>query len=148
MSDYDLNYDYDLEEPVPEIIVDKVSALQIFWSTFGINAYPSINVPEKARSDLLKKGVPYITYDIVLGLFDQLCYMTGQVHYNVSLTGIGPLVEKQQFIVDVLKRGGTTVPYRDGIMIVNLSSPAVQLMTEENDAIKKAIINIVVEFTD
>lgn len=131
-----------------DVIVDKVSALQTFWSAFGIDAYPSINVPDKARSDLLKKGVPYITYDVVLGLFDQLCYMTGQIHYNVSLTGIGPLVEKQQSIVDDLKRGGTTVPYEDGIMIVNLSSPSVQLMTDEIDSIKKAIINIVVEFTD
>ena len=146
MSDYDLNPADDSNES--EIIADKVSALQTFWSSFGINAYPSIKVPEKARSDLLKKGVPYITYDIVLGLFDQLCYMTGQIHYNVMLTGIAPLDKKQQSIVDDLKRVGTTVPYKDGIMIVNLSSPAVQLMTEENDSIKKAIINIVVEFTD
>lgn len=131
-----------------DTISDKVEALYNFWSQFGVRAYPSIKVPNEALEDLINIGTPYLTYDIVLGEFDDSCYMTGQLHYNVLKHGIAPLVREQEYITNVLKRGGMTIRYSDGLMRVNLASPGAQIINTEKDAIKKCVINIVVEYME
>jgi hypothetical protein len=129
-------------------ITDKAEALYNFWSQFGIKAYPSVMVPNEALKDLINIGTPYLTYDIVLGEFEDNCYMTGQIYYNVLKQGINPLVREQEYITNALKRGGMTIRYSDGLMRVNLASPGAQIINTEKDAIKKCVINIVVEYME
>jgi hypothetical protein len=62
--------------------------------------------------------------------------------------GIAPLVREQEYITNVLKRGGMTIKYRGGLMRVNLASPSAQIINTEKDAIKKCVINIVVEYIE
>ena len=131
-----------------DIITDKTEALYNFWSQFGVKAYPSVMVPNEALKDLINIGTPYLTYDIVLGEFEDNCYMTGQIYYNVLKQGINPLVREQEYITNALKRGGMTIRYSDGLMRVNLASPGAQIISTEKDAIKKCVINIVVEYME
>jgi hypothetical protein len=129
-------------------ITDKTEALYNFLSQFGVKAYPSVMVPNEALKDLINIGTPYLTYDIVLGEFEDNCYMTGQIYYNVLKQGINPLVREQEYITNALKRGGMTMRYSDGLMRVNLASPGAQIINTEKDAIKKCVINIVVEYME
>ena len=148
MNNNNNNYPFDFNAPVSDEIMDKVEALYNFWSQFGVRAYPSIIVPDSALKDLITIGTPYLTYDIVLGDFEDDCYMTAQIHYNVLKHGMAPLVREQEYITNVLKRGGMTIKYRDGLMRVNLASPSAQIINTEKDAIKKCVINIVVEYME
>jgi hypothetical protein len=41
-----------------------------------------------------------------------------------------------------------TIKYSGGLMRVNLASPSAQIINTEKDAIKKCVINIVVEYIE
>ena len=120
--------------------MNKIQALNSFWNSFDWKAYDAISVPEDI-------SFPYITYE---STSDEFGYPVAQ---TISLydrsTSWKTVEEKQLSISDVIGRGGIMILYDDGSLWIKKASPWSQRIADlEDDAVRRIVLNIEVEFID
>lgn len=118
--------------------MNKVQALHEFWNSFGIPAYAAETVPQEAE-------MPYITYEVSTDSFDNEVLMTASIWFHSYSWEAITTVAK-----DVAERIVTMVPpaieVDDGRLYITKSTPFAQRISDEDDAIRRIILSINVEF--
>lgn len=117
----------------------KAAALYDFFSSFGITAYASTNVPD----DVI---FPYLTYTPVLGSFgDTSAAITVNLWYYTDSEAIPNA--KAEEISKRLGLGGERLACDDGVIWLTRGAPWCQSLTDETSkSIKRRYININAEF--
>ena len=119
--------------------MSKASALQTWFSGFGIEAYEEFNVKSDAP-------YPRLTYTYATGDFD-----SGEVPIVVNLWYMSEenitINAKAEEIYDRIGRGGVIIPVENGSIWLKRGSPFCQAIAEPSDAnIRRRYINITAEF--
>lgn len=115
------------------------AAIYQFLSGFSIPAYASASVPDQAQ-------FPYLTYDLVLGEWEQ-----GEVNMQVNVwyrteSEATPNAKVRE-IGAAIGRGGVTVPCDGGFLWLKKGSPWAQAVTidGEDEKVKRRLLNISIE---
>lgn len=116
----------------------KAAAIHSFLSSFGIPAYTAAGVPEDAQ-------MPYITYSLVDGAWsDPETNMTIDVWYR------GESEAKPNAKVSEISKslgiGGASIRCDNGIIWIKRGSPFAQAVIDEDNTVKRRMINLSVEF--
>ena len=120
--------------------MDKSQALHSFWSSFQLPAFDENTVPNGDN----KPSYPYITYDVVIGEFDEFTAMSASLwDYGSSWSTI---TTKLAEISAKIGKGGCIVPCDGGALWIKMGSPFAQRIGDSNDMIRRIYINIVVEY--
>ena len=115
------------------------AALQSFFSSFGIVAYPTSALPSDAK-------FPFLTYEASIGDFD-----SGDINISANLwfyteSEATPNAKARE-IFDRLGRGGVLLPCDGGGLWIKRGTPFSQSLRDESDTtIKRRLINFDVEF--
>lgn len=117
----------------------KAAALNKFFNTFGLTAYPSSAVPE----DVI---FPYLTYEVSTGDI-----YSGEISIVVNLwfhtTSEKKPNDKVEQIAEAIGLGGVTVPYDGGAIWIKKGSPFSQSLNDENNnTVKRRVINLSLEY--
>lgn len=114
----------------------KGAALQTFFDSFGIPAYPSTSVPEDA-------SFPYLTYTPVFDAWDGgTVALTVNLWYRTESEAVPSA--KAQELSNALPR---YVPCDGGAVLLERGSPWCQSLTDSTDAnIKRRYINMLASF--
>lgn len=117
----------------------KAEALQKFFSSFGITAYPSASVPTDTE-------FPWLTYDASIGnQGDGELSSTVNLWYHTE-SNKEPN-EKVEEIAQRIGFGGVTLPYDGGIIWVKRGTPWAQSLSDDSDSsIKRRLLNITLEY--
>lgn len=116
--------------------MDKEQALHSFWSGF-IKSYDESSVPENAV-------MPYMTYEVITDSFGNEVAVTNSLWYNsTSWAGV---TQKAQEIANALGLGGVLRQYNDGAMWIKRGTPFAQRMPDENDTVKRIVLNFNIEY--
>lgn len=117
----------------------KEQAYHDFWSQFEWKAYDSATVPDDAI-------LPYITYEAATDSFEN------RLALNASLwdrsTSWATVTAKADEIAETITRGGTFVPYENGAICIHRATPWAQRMSDDDDGIRRIVLNLEVEFID
>lgn len=115
------------------------AAIYQFLSGFSIPAYASASVPDQAQ-------FPYLTYDLVLGEWEQ-----GEVNMQVNVwyrteSEATPNAKVRE-IGAAIGRGGVAVPCDGGFLWLKKGSPWAQAVTidGEDEKVKRRLLNISIE---
>lgn len=121
--------------------MDKAKALQKFWEQFSWDAYSAQTVPTGENAPKL----PYITYDTSSDSFDNQLMLTASLWDN-SMSW----KKVEQKTAEIAKKIGENGYYiakiDDGYMLVKKGSPFAQRMGDDDNSLRRVVINIVVEF--
>ena len=117
----------------------KDVALQSFFESFGITAYPSSSVPE----DVV---FPWLTYDPVFSDWDdEPVSITVNLWYRTESQRIPNA--KAFEIEKAIGEGGKTILCEEGIIWIKKGSPFCQSLRDETDSmIKRRYIQLTAEF--
>lgn len=114
----------------------KAQALQSFWNKF-VTAYDQNTVPEDAK-------FPRITYESATDSFGQSILLTASIwDRSTSWATIEGLSSQ---ISNEIGCGGTTIPYEDGMLWIKRGTPFSQRMGDEDDSIRRIVINIEADY--
>ena len=120
-------------------LMTQEAAIYQFLSGFSIPAYASASVPDQAQ-------FPYLTYDLVLGEWEQ-----GEVNMQVNVwyrteSEATPNAKVRE-IGAAIGRGGVTVPCDGGFLWLKKGSPWAQSVTidGEDEKVKRRLLNISIE---
>ena len=120
--------------------MDKLQALQSFWSGFNLTAYDENTVPDNAE-------LPYITYSASVDNFDNPISHTASLWYYGN--SWGAITAKEKEIASRITRGGTVVRYDDGAMWIKRGTPWAQRLSDpSNYTIRRVVLNLTIEFLD
>lgn len=116
----------------------KGAALQQFFSSFGISAYPTEDVPKDA-------AFPWLTYETITGAWGDSVGITVNLWYyserNVEINA------KAQELSAAIGLGGKIIPCDGGAIWIKRGSPWCQSIRDEaDDKIKRRYINITLEY--
>lgn len=118
-------------------MMNKDQALQTFFSSFGWTAYDENSVPDDAT-------LPYITYEVMTDNIGNTVYLSASLwDRSTSWTTINA---KAREIAESLNYGGTTMRFDDGVIFITQGSPFAQRMADDDDTIRRIILNFAVEF--
>lgn len=116
----------------------KAAAVQSFLSGFGIPAYPVSSVPDDAE-------MPYLTYTLVIGVWGE-----GEQNVPVDVWYRGESEAKPnakvQEISSALGIGGVLLPCDGGAVWVKRGEPFAQTVQDEDNAVKRRLVNLSVEY--
>lgn len=114
----------------------KNAAIQSFFESFGLPAYPAISVPTSGDE---KPDFPYITYIASTDQGIERVGVTASVYYRTeSWTGINAKVDEISRSVGM----GVVLQCDDGAIIVRKGSPWAQPMGDDSDnMIKRKVLN-------
>jgi len=117
--------------------MDKIQAIQSFWSSFGLPAYDNSTVPDDAE-------MPYITYELNIGDYGEDVATTASVwYYGKSWK---PIEEKMKEIDEVFNNGGININYDDGNIWLKKGTPYRMRIADENDMVRRYVINVMIEY--
>lgn len=120
--------------------MDKLQAYTNFWNGFALKAYDETSVPDDAT-------MPYITFETMEDDFDHTLALTASIWYRS--TSWVESVAKANEIRYAIGRGGKIVPYEGGAFWIRKGQPWAQRMSEDNDdSVRRTILNLEVEFID
>ena len=117
----------------------KAAALQEFFSSFGIPAYPASSVPEDSV-------FPWLTYELVTGAWEEgEVSMTVNLWYYTESEKIPN--DKANEISKRIGLAGVVLPCDEGSVWLKRGSPWCQSLTDDTDwNIKRRYINITAEY--
>lgn len=119
--------------------MDSLQALHTFWSSFGWKAYDETSVPDEAE-------LPRITYEVSQDYFNSTLAQTASLW--IRATGWTSINEKAQEISDYIGRGGRMIPFDGGALWIRRGLPWAQRMSDEDDTIRRIVLNIEIEFIE
>lgn len=118
--------------------MDKAQAIHAFWSSFELTAYDENTVPDNAQ-------MPYITYNVAIGRMDNVLLLTGSLWYN-SLSW-AEISKKADEIAEAVGGTGYCIQTVDGgYLWITQGTPFAQRVADEDDAIRRILINLNAEF--
>ena len=121
-------------------LMDKLQAYTNFWNGFDLKAYDETSVPDNSV-------MPYITFEMMEDDFGNTLALTASIWYRS--TSWVEAVAKSNEIRNAIGKGGKIVPYDGGAFWIKKGRPWAQHMAEDNDdSVRRTIINIEVEFID
>ena len=121
-------------------LMDKGQAYKSFWNSFGLKAYDETSVPDN-------EPMPYITFEMIEDDFGHSVGLTASIFYRSS--SWIDVVAKSKEIEAVIGRGGVVKPFDGGAMWIKKANPWARRSTDENDdSVRRIILNIEVEFID
>lgn len=120
--------------------MDSAQALHQFWSSFGWKAYDENTVP----SADFNPPMPRITYEAG----------KSELNYPIALTASlwvrgyswAEISQKADEIYNHIGQGGVLLPYDDGAIWITRSIPFAQRFSDEDDTVRRIIINVNAEF--
>lgn len=114
------------------------AALQQFFSSFGIPAYPAEDVPDDAV-------FPWLTYELITGAWGDEAGITVNLWYYGS-SNI-PINLKAREIGLVIGMGGKLIRCDGGAIWIKRGTPWCQTVRDDtNDNVKRRYINVTAEF--
>lgn len=117
----------------------KWHAFDVFWSSFGWNAYDENTVPDNA-------GNKYITYEAATGSLDDVLYLSASL-WHINATAWDVLDKKQAEIENAIGYSHYDLPVQGGQMVIRRGSPFAQRMQDATDKrTRRVLLNIAVEF--
>lgn len=118
-------------------MADRFTALQTFWSGFGIPAYDENTVPDDAP-------FPYITYSVAVSDFDEILNLSASLWYlSTSWSGISQKAEE----ISASIGGGSGAPYDGGRLWITKASPFAQRMAEpSDDKVRRIVLQVIAEY--
>ena len=119
--------------------MDSLQALQKFWSSFTWKAYDETSVPDNAQ-------LPYITYEASKDYFGSTLAQTASLW--IRATGWSSITAKEKEISDYIGRGGKMIPFDNGVLWIRRGLPWAQRMADEDDTIRRIVLNIEIEFVE
>jgi len=117
--------------------MNKSQALHRFFSSFAWPAYDENTVPTNAE-------LPYIAYEMATDKIGSPVVLSASL-YDRSTSWIN-VSSKADEIAEFLGYGGVTIPFDNGIIWVTQGSPFAQRMADDDDTIRRIILNFAVEF--
>lgn len=119
-------------------MMDKWQSIHAFWSSFGIPAYDESSVPQDAQ-------MPYITYNASTAAIGGLVFLSASLWYmSFSWEGIS---KKASEIEDyIINMHPPTILIDEGRVYITRSFPFAQRMSDEDDRVRRILLNINVEF--
>ena len=117
--------------------MDKAQVLHNFWAGFGLPVYDETRVPDGAP-------FPRITYETILDSFGTEVALTASLwYYSESWKDI---TRKALDISQAIGMGGKVLRTSDGAMWIKRGNPFAQRMPDNNDSIRRIVINVSTEF--
>ena len=117
--------------------MNKDQALQTFFSSFTWPAYEENTVPDDAT-------LPYVTYEAMTDNIGNTVYLPASLwDRSTKWTTVNA---KAREIAESLGYGGTTMAFDDGLLFITQGSPFAQRMADDDDTIRRIILNFAVEF--
>lgn len=107
-----------------------LSAFYKFFSSFGIPAYISGNIPDDAK-------MPYITYAPVIGDWESHNTLTVNIYYKS--TSYAALFDTTTKIMNSVKRG-ELLNFDGGKIFLNLTDTVAQFPATEDPSVKQAFL--------
>lgn len=119
--------------------MNKAQAIHAFWSSFGLPAFDQSSVPSGANST----PMPYITYEVKTDNIDNEVGLAASIWYRSSSWELPSLKAEE-----VAKRIHEIDPIKidSGYCWIKRGSPFAQRMSDEDDSVRRILINITVEF--
>lgn len=116
----------------------KGQAIQDFFASFDLEAYPSSSVPD----DVV---FPYLTYDPVFDSFGKTVSSAVNLWYYTESQAIPNA--KAQEIADKIGLGGIMLLYKGGAVWIRRGSPWCQALPDDTaPGIKRRLLNVEMEF--
>lgn len=116
----------------------KAAAIQSFMGSFGIPAYPVTSVPDDAET-------PYLTYTLAVGAWED-----GETNVPVDLWYRGESEAGPNAMAERISRrigmGGVQLPCDSGTVWIKRGSPFSQTVLDEDNHVKRRLINLSVEY--
>lgn len=116
--------------------MDKWQAITSFWSGFGLPAYDENIIPESAE-------MPYITYESQTDSIGSALLLTGSLFYRS--TSWAEISQKADEIGKYIE-SMSCIKIDDGVVFITKGSPFAQRMSDEDNNVRRILINIQVEF--
>lgn len=119
--------------------MNKAQAIQSFWSSFGLPAYDQSSVPSGTDGAIM----PYITYEMKADNLGNEVGMAASIWYRSSSWEAVTLKSDEV----ARKIGGILpIPIDGGYCWIKRGSPFAQRMSDEDDSVRRILINITVEY--
>ena len=116
----------------------KGAAMQEFFSSFGLTAYPVTSVPDDAV-------MPYLTYTVYIGAWEDAASITCELWYYSDSEAVPNA--KVQEISDAIGLGGTLIPCDGGGIWITRGVPFAQALRDEvSENVRRRLINLNAEF--
>lgn len=117
----------------------KSGALNNFFSSFGIDAYPSTSVPDETT-------FPWLTYENSIGNYgDSPIGISVNLYYYTESEAIPNL--KVEEIATAIGMGGIMLPYDDGAIWLKRGEPwCLSLEDATDNTIKRRQLNVILEY--
>ena len=116
--------------------MNKAQALQQFWSGF-LPAYDESTVPKDAQ-------MPYITYTVSDSFLDFPVPLTASLWYRSQ--SWEEITLKSYEVSNAISLGGKVIQVDGGRMWIYRGSPFAQRVRDEDDTVRRMLINITVEY--
>lgn len=124
--------------------MDKAQALHSFWSSFVVGTKPIPAYDDNTVPDDKRETFPRITYESATDSIGQTLVLSASIwDRNMSW------VRSEEIAADVSDRlgmGGLSIPYKDGVLWIKRGTPFAQRMSDNDDSIRRIVINIEVEY--
>lgn len=117
--------------------MNKTQALEKFFNSFGIPAYPVTSVPTT-------ETFPYMTYEAVTGFWGNQSGITVNLWYYTESEALPNA--KAEEIGSAIGDGGVMLPYDGGAIWVRRGDPWCQPIEDEEKNIKRRYLNVTAEF--
>lgn len=122
--------------------MNKYQALQSFWSSFGWKAYNELTVPDNA---LEENENHYITYEAATdNLGEELLLSASLWMRSTSWTTIHAKAEEIAKYIET--EMPPAIPIDGGYIKIRKASPFAQDMADDDDTIRRVLLNISAEF--
>ena len=118
--------------------MDKTQALDKFWNSFELPAYDQSTIPIDAK-------LPYITYEAATDSFENALPLTASLWYRTN--SWEKISQKAEEISKyIYEHNPVTQKIKGGRMYITKGTPFAQRMDDEDDSIRRIVLNITVEF--
>ena len=118
--------------------MNKAAAMHAFLSSFGIPAYADTSVPDAAQ-------MPYLTYTLAVGAFGD-----GELNVTVNLwyrteSEAAPNAKVEE-ISERISFQGSAIACDGGMVWIKRGAPFAQAVADEDNSIKRRMLNLSVEY--
>ncbi len=117
--------------------MNVIEAYNQFWNSFEMAAYDENTVPEGS-------ALPYITYSISEAYFNEPVAASVSLWYRSTLWQA--ISDKAKLIGDYIGRGGRLINFDGGVLWIKRGTPFAQRMSDEDDSIRRILLNIELEY--
>lgn len=120
--------------------MDKAQALHEFWSSFDLTAIDENSAYDESN----ELPSNYITYEVQTANFGDSVALTASLWYRS--TSWADITQKADEIAEYIGWGGKVIPVDYGYIWIKLGSPFAQRMADEQDSLRRILMNISVDY--